>query len=122
MSGFNDKEFDEKFSEIMKLENIEDFDAVANQEFAKSVKEYLLVLSTLNQLSQYIYTLLFSLINEEDIILEDEMKENLSTIYKLSVDFIDYMIELTEEDFVFELDDDDDDDDEEEDEDLDEES
>lgn len=111
MSGFNDKEFDEKFSEIMKLENIEDFDTVANHEFAKSVKEYLLILSTLNQLSQYIYTLLFSLINEEDIVLEDDMKETLSTIYKLSVDFIDYMIELTEEDFVFEIDIDDDEED-----------
>ena len=100
MSDYNDKDFDKKFSEIMKLENIEDFDSFVKAEFTKSVKEYLLVLSTINEFNQYLYTLLFSVLNNEPIELTEEMDEALSTIYKLSTDFIDYMVELTEDDIL----------------------
>jgi hypothetical protein len=125
MSDYNDRDFDKKFSEIMKIENIEDFDSFVKAEFTKSVKEYLLILSTINEFNQYLYTLLFSVLNNEPIELDQDMEEALSTIYKLSTDFIDYMVELTEDDILLvfdpssdeEEDDEDYDDDEEEDED-----
>lgn len=100
MANYDDKEFDKKFSEIMKLENIEDFDSFVDKEFIKSIKEYLLVLSTLNELNQYLYTLLFSLLNREKIEIDEPAKESLSIIYKLATDFIDYMVELTDDDFI----------------------
>jgi len=100
MSDYNDRDFDKKFSEIMKIENIEDFDSFVKAEFTKSVKEYLLILSTINEFNQYLYTLLFSVLNNEPIELDQDMEEALSTIYKLSTDFIDYMVELTEDDIL----------------------
>lgn len=123
MSNFDDKDFDKKFSEIMKLENIEDFDSFVKTEFTKSVKEYLLVLSTLNEFNQYLYTLLFSVLNNEPIEVSEEIQDNLSTIYKLAIDFIDYMIELTEDDIliVFDSEDNDEEKDDEEEYDYDEE-
>lgn len=101
MSDYDEKDFDKKFSEIMKLENIEDFDSLVGKEFIRSIKDYLLLLSTLNEFQQYVYTLLFSILNEEEISLDQDAKENLMTIYKLATDFVDYMVELTEDDFVF---------------------
>ncbi len=101
MSDYDEKDFDKKFSEIMKLENIEDFDSLVGKEFVRSIKDYLLLLSTLNEFQQYVYTLLFSVLNEEEITLDPDAKESLMTIYKLATDFVDYMVELTEDDFVF---------------------
>jgi len=115
MSDYNDRDFDKKFSEIMKIENIEDFDSFVKAEFTKSVKEYLLILSTINEFNQYLYTLLFSVLNNEPIELDQDMEEALSTIYKLSTDFIDYMVELTEDDILLVFDPSSDDEEEEED-------
>jgi hypothetical protein len=115
MSDYNDRDFDKKFSEIMKIENIEDFDSFVKAEFTKSVKEYLLILSTINEFNQYLYTLLFSVLNNEPIELDQDMEEALSTIYKLSTDFIDYMVELTEDDILLVFDPSSDDEEEDED-------
>ncbi len=102
MSGKNEEDdFNKTFAEIMKLSNIEDFDSVVKSETFSSIKENILLLNALNELSQEINSIILCIINEAPIDLTDDMQEMLSTIYKLSIDFIDDMIDLNGMDLHF---------------------
>ena len=87
-------DFDKKFSEIMELSNIEDLDTFIKTEAFQSIKENILLLNALNELSQEINSIIMCIINESPINLTEDMQDTLSTIYKLSIDFVDDMIEL----------------------------
>lgn len=105
MSNNNeDDDFNKKFSEIMKLSNIEDFDSVVKSEMFKSIKENILLLNVLNELSQEINAMILAIINESTMEITDDMQENLSTIYKLAIDFIDDMIDLNSIELELEFD------------------
>ena len=87
-------DFDKKFSEIMELSNIEDLDTFIKTEAFQSIKENILLLNALNELSQEINSIIMCIINESPINLTEDMQDTLSTIYKLSIDFVDDMVEL----------------------------
>lgn len=109
MSGSNEEDsFNKTFAEIMKLSNIEDFDSVVKSETFLSIKENILLLNALNELSQEINSIILCIISEAPIDLTEDMQEMLSTIYKLSIDFIDDMIDLNSIDLKFDTYDDDD--------------
>jgi len=95
LSGKNEEDdFNKTFAEIMKLSNIEDFDSVVKSETFSSIKENILLLNALNELSQEINSIILCIINEAPIDLTDDMQEMLSIIDKLSIDSIDDMIVL----------------------------
>lgn len=83
----------------MKLSNIKDFDEIVKSEVFKSIKENLLLLSTINEFEQNIQSVIFSILEGDEIEITDDMKEALSSIYKLMIDYNDYMLELQEENF-----------------------
>ncbi len=99
MSNFEENDLNKQFSEIMKLSNIEDFDEIVKSEVFKSIKENLLLLSTINEFEQNIQSVIFSILEGDEIELTEDMKEALSSIYKLMIDYNDYMLELQEENF-----------------------
>ncbi len=78
----------------MELSNIEDLDTFIKTEAFQSIKENILLLNALNELSQEINSIIMCIINESPINLTEDMQDTLSTIYKLSIDFVDDMIEL----------------------------
>ena len=99
MSNFEESDLNKQFSEIMKLSNIKDFDEIVKSEVFKSIKENLLLLSTINEFEQNIQSVIFSILEGDEIEITDDMKEALSSIYKLMIDYNDYMLELQEENF-----------------------
>jgi hypothetical protein len=113
-----EKDFDKLFSEIIELSNIDDFDSIIESEVFKTIKDYMLMVSSFNEFNHHINTLIFSVLEKIDINLNEEARELLGTIYKLIIDFNDIMVELDQEDFDLEDDEEenflfDDDDDEE---------
>jgi predicted RNA-binding protein with EMAP domain len=99
LSNFEESDLNKQFSEIMKLSNIKDFDEIVKSEVFKSIKENLLLLSTINEFEQNIQSVIFSILEGDEIEITDDMKEALSSIYKLMIDYNDYMLELQEENF-----------------------
>jgi hypothetical protein len=97
LSDFEENDLNKQFSEIMKLSNIEDFDDIVKSEVFKSLKENMLLLSTINEFEQNIQSVIFSILENDQIELTEEMNEAVSSIYKLMIDYNDYMLELQEE-------------------------
>jgi hypothetical protein len=102
--GDEEKDFDKIFSEIIELSNIDDFDSIIESEVFKTVKDYMLMVSSFNEFNHHINSLIFSVLEKIDLNISEEAREILGTIYKLIIDFNDIMVELEEEEF--DLDDD----------------
>jgi hypothetical protein len=102
--GDEEKDFDKIFSEIIELSNIDDFDSIIESEVFKTVKDYMLMVSSFNEFNHHINSLIFSVLEKIDLNISEEAREILGTIYKLIIDSNDIMVELEEEEF--DLDDD----------------
>lgn len=105
-----EKDFDKIFSEIIELSNIDNFDSIIESEVFKTVKDYMLMVSSFNEFNHHINSLIFSVLEKIDIDLNEEAREILGAIYKLIIDFNDIMVDLEEEDFELDLEDDESDD------------
>jgi len=110
-----EKDFDQLFSEIIELSNIEDFDLIIQSEVFKTIKDYMLMVSVFNEFNHHINNLIFSVLEKIEVNIGPEAKEILGTVYKLIIDFNDLMVELEDdEDYEIEsfedlIDDDDED-------------
>jgi len=98
-----EKDFDQLFSEIIELSNIEDFDSIIQSEVFKTIKDYMLMVSVFNEFNHHINSMIFSVLEKIEVNIGSEAKEILGTIYKLIIDFNDLMVELEEDNEDFDL-------------------
>lgn len=119
MSDFENDDIDKMFEEIISSDDMEEMkspriDAIINIEQVSVdslLKELIFINQSLSRSMGHISELILNFMAVEDYELEDEVREILGSIYKLSEDLDEYMIELIlEESEEEELEEEDDDD------------
>lgn len=114
---FDENNIDKIFQEITDKLNV-NIPNIDEQKIELSIKDLLSTQKSLMDALSFVNSLVFSLVNETDLLEPDSestkyLYDQISSIYKLVEDFNDYMVEFLGEDieFIFEFDEDEEDDD-----------
>jgi hypothetical protein len=109
---FDENNIDKIFQEITDKLNV-NIPNINEQKIELSIKDLLSTQKSLMDALSFVNSLVFSLVNETDLLEPDSestkyLYDQISSIYKLVEDFNDYMVQFLGEDieFIFEFDDD----------------
>jgi hypothetical protein len=102
MSEFEDDDIDKIFEEMIGSDGLEDMkshevDAVINIEKVSTeslLKEFNFIIQSLSRATTHVSELALSFISIDGYTLDDELRDLLGTIYKLTEDLDEYMVEL----------------------------
>lgn len=120
MPDFENEDIDKIFEEIISSDDVKDInstsiDAVISIEqvsIETLIKELIFISQSLSRSINHVSDLILNFMSIENYSIEDEVREILGNMYKLSEDFDEYMIELMFEDMEDHDDDEDNEDDE----------
>jgi hypothetical protein len=102
MSEFEDDDIDKIFEEMIGSDGLDDMkshevDAIINIEKVSTeslLKELNFIIQSLSRATTHVSELAISFMSIEGYTLNDEIRDLLGTIYKLTEDLDDYMVEL----------------------------
>lgn len=102
MSEFEDDDIDKIFEEMLGLDGLDDMksrnvDAIINIEKVSTdslLKELNFIIQSLSRAASHVSELSLSFISIEGYEIDDELRDLLGTIYKLTEDLDEYMVEL----------------------------
>ena len=102
MSEFEDDDIDKIFEEMIGSDGLDDMkshevDAIINIEKVSTeslLKELNFIIQSLSRATTHVSELAISFMSTEGYALNDEIRDLLGTIYKLTEDLDDYMVEL----------------------------
>jgi hypothetical protein len=102
MSEFEDDDIDKIFEEMIGSDGLEDMksqgvDAIINIEKVSTeslLKEFNFIIQSLSRATTHVAELAISFMSIEDYVLDDDLRDLLGTIYKLTEDLDEYMVEL----------------------------
>ncbi len=106
MSEFENEDIDKMFEAIIssddldgiKSSSIEGIINVENVSIESLLKEFTLIFQSISRAAVHVGDLMFNYLSVEDYSTDQELKEILGNIYKLTEDLDEYMVELMFED------------------------
>lgn len=107
MADFENEDIDKMFEEIISSDDMEEMNSptidaiisIENVSIDSILKELVFINQSLSRSIGHVSDLILNFMSAEDYELDDEVRDILGSIYKLSEDLDEYMIELLLEDF-----------------------